>query len=75
MKPKLLDYVKITDPQHKDFGKSGQLTDFDHVDQEYVLHFDELTANQNIYWTGESTRVKAEHVERITKFGLKQHIS
>lgn len=75
MKPKLLDYVKIVDSQHKDFGKSGQLTDFDIVDQEYVLHFDELTENQNVYWTGESTRVKAEQVERITKFGLKRRIA
>lgn len=69
---KLFDFVEITDQKHKSFGKKGQLTDYDTVDKEFVLHFDKLTESGNVYWIGESTRVKREQVKRISKFQLER---
>ena len=72
MKAKLFDFVKITDKNHKHFGKTGQLTDFDTIDGEYVLHFDKLTKGGNVYWISDSTRVHQEQVERISKLELER---
>jgi hypothetical protein len=70
VKPKLFDFVRLTDEEHKDFGKTGQLTDFDTIAGEYVLHFDKLTKGGNVYWISDSTRVHQEQVERISKLEL-----
>lgn len=72
MKPKMFDFVRIVDEEHKYYNKTGQLTDFDTIDGEYILHFDKLTKNNNVYWIGESTRVYMEQVERISKFELER---
>ena len=48
MTVKLFDFVKITDENHKHYGRTGQLTDFDTIDGEYVMHFDKLTDRSRI---------------------------
>lgn len=72
MKVQLFDFVKITDKRHKYFGKTGQLTDFDTIDGEYVMHFDKLTESGNVYWISDSTRVNKEQVEKISKLELER---
>ena len=70
MKAKLFDFVRIVDEKHNHFGRTGQLTDFDTIDGEYVMHFDKLTKDGNVHWISESTRVYQEQVERISKLEL-----
>ncbi len=68
----LFDFVLIVDKEHKNFGGKGQITDYDTFDKEYIVHFDKLTDNGNVYWVCESARVKLEQVARISKFELER---
>lgn len=68
----LFQFVKITDEKHKHFNRTGQITDYDTVDQEYVMHFDKITKAGNVYWLGESTRVTLEQISRISKYELER---
>lgn len=70
LRPTLLSYVVIKDNNHKHFGKKGQITDYDTVDKEYIVHFDKQTVTGKIYWSKESTRVNLEQVEKIHKSEL-----
>lgn len=64
--------MKIKDENHKHFGKTGQLTDYDTFDKEYVMHFDKLTNDGNVYWIAESTRVSLAQVMTISKYDLEK---
>lgn len=70
LKPILLDYVRVTDPRHKQFNRVGQLTDYDTWYKEYIIHFDKIDVAGHIHWTGESSRVKLNQVEKAFKFDL-----
>lgn len=73
MKPQLFSFVKIIDKKHKFYGRTGQLTDYDNFDKEYILHFDKITETGNIYWIAESTRVKLEQLEVVSKYELDKY--
>lgn len=72
MKAKLFDFVKITDKDHKHFGRTGQLNDFSAVEGEYILYFGKPTKIGNVYWISDSTRIRPEQVESIYKIELER---
>lgn len=69
---RLFDFVRITDVDHEHFDKTGQLTDFNTIDGKYILHFDKLSKDWNVYWNRDSTRVYKGQVERISKLELER---
>lgn len=72
MKIGLFDFVKIIDDTHKHHGRSGQITDYDTLDKEYILHFDKITESGGLYWIAESTRITLDQVDRISRFELEK---
>lgn len=72
MKAGLFSFVRIKDESHEHFGKTGQITDYDTLDKQYILHFDKITELNNVYWCSESTRVTTDQVECITKWDLER---
>lgn len=68
----LFDFIMITDENHKHFGRRGKITNYDTVDKEYIVYFDKITNDGNVYWGIESARVELEQVKRISKFDLEK---
>lgn len=72
MKVGLFSFVRITDTNHQHFGRTGQITDYDTFEKEYIMHFDKITERNNVYWCSESTRVTTDQVNCITKWDLER---
>lgn len=68
----LFSFVKITDTNHEYCGRTGQITDYDTFDKEYIMHFDKISKQGNVVWCAENTRVQANQVRCISKCDLEK---
>lgn len=66
----LFSFVRITDENHNHFNRTGQITDYDTFDKEYIMHFDKINELNNVNWCSESTRVTDNQVKSISKWDL-----
>ncbi|UUV25936.1 MULTISPECIES: hypothetical protein [Lysinibacillus] len=72
MKVGLFSFVRITYTNHQHFGRTGQITDYDTFDKEYIMHFDKISKQGTVVWRAESTRVQPDQVRCISKCELEK---